>query len=119
MIEGCVGAGLREPEFETAGQFVIRIRRAVLAGQPVVFTNRNDARSRTKEKAESQLEVGTARVGTARVGTARVETGVVEDQSARILGWRPPVESGAVQPFGTDRHPASSTQWSAGSWPTG
>ena len=40
MIERCVEAGLREPEFETSGEFVTRIRRAALAGQPVVFTDR-------------------------------------------------------------------------------
>lgn len=42
MIERCGTAGLREPEFEAAGEFVIRIRRAALAGQPVVFTDRAD-----------------------------------------------------------------------------
>ena len=40
MIERCVEAGLREPEFETSGEFVTRIRRAAFAGQPVVFTDR-------------------------------------------------------------------------------
>ena len=40
MIERCGTAGLQEPEFEAAGEFVIRIRRAALAGQPVVFTDR-------------------------------------------------------------------------------
>ena len=42
MIERCGTAGLQEPEFEVAGEFVIRIRRAALAGQPVVFTDRAD-----------------------------------------------------------------------------
>ena len=56
MIERCVEAGLREPEFEAAGKFVTRIRRAAPAGQPVVFTERDDAQSRTSRKAESQLE---------------------------------------------------------------
>ena len=42
MIERCGTAGLQEPEFEAAGEFVIRIRRAALAGQPVVFTDRAD-----------------------------------------------------------------------------
>ena len=42
MIERCGNAGLQEPEFEVAGEFVIRIRRAALAGQPVVFTDRAD-----------------------------------------------------------------------------
>ena len=54
MIERCVDAGLREPEFETAGSFVARIRRAALAGQPVVFTDREDVRRRAKEKSTTQ-----------------------------------------------------------------
>ncbi len=41
MIARCVEAGLREPEFEATGTFVTRIRRAALAGQPVVFTDRS------------------------------------------------------------------------------
>ena len=40
MIARCVEAGLREPEFEAAGTFVTRIRRAAPAGQPVVYTDR-------------------------------------------------------------------------------
>ena len=42
MIERFANAGLKEPEFEAAGEFVTRIRRAALAGQPVVFTDRAD-----------------------------------------------------------------------------
>ncbi len=56
MIERCVAAGLREPEFEASGEFVTRIRRAALAGQPVVFTDKDDVRRRTRGNAESQLE---------------------------------------------------------------
>ena len=56
MIARCVAAGLREPEFEAAGMFVTRIRRAAPAGQPVVFTDLDDVRSRTRGRAESQLE---------------------------------------------------------------
>ena len=56
MIQRCVEAGLREPEFEAAGRFVTRIRRAAPAGQPVVFTERDDVQSRTSRRAESQLE---------------------------------------------------------------
>ena len=47
MIERCVAAGLREPEFEAAGEFVTRIRRAAPAGQPVVFTDKNMVRNRS------------------------------------------------------------------------
>ena len=56
MIERCVGAGLREPEFEVTGRFVTRIRRAALAGQPVVFTDRDEVRNRTRGEATSQPE---------------------------------------------------------------
>ena len=45
MIERCGNAGLLEPEFEAAGEFVTTIRRAAPAGQPVVFTDRKEARA--------------------------------------------------------------------------
>ena len=51
MIERCFGAGLREPEFEVSGSFVTRIRRAALAGQPMVFTERNDVGASETEKS--------------------------------------------------------------------
>ena len=54
MIERCVDAGLREPEFEAAGKFVIRIRRAALAGQPVVFTDRDTPTRSTGERSTTQ-----------------------------------------------------------------
>ena len=54
MIERCVAAGLREPEFEAAGKFVIRIRRAALAGQPVVFTDRDTPTKSTGERSTTQ-----------------------------------------------------------------
>ena len=56
MIERCVDAGLREPEFEAAGKFVTRIQRAALAGQPVVFTDREDVRRRTRGETGTQPE---------------------------------------------------------------
>ena len=56
MIARCVEAGLREPEFEATGTFVTRILRAAPAGRPVVFTDKNDVRRRTRENAESRLE---------------------------------------------------------------
>ena len=56
MIERCVDAGLREPEFEAAGKFVTRIQRAALAGQPVVFTDREDVRRRTGAETAAQPE---------------------------------------------------------------
>lgn len=48
MIERSVGAGLREPEFEAAGEFVTRIRRAALEGKPVVFTDRDNDGARRR-----------------------------------------------------------------------
>ena len=54
MIERCVDAGLREPEFEAAGKFVIRIRRAALAGQPVVFTDWDTPTKSTGERSTTQ-----------------------------------------------------------------
>ena len=54
MIERCVAAGLREPEFEAAGQFVTRIRRAAVAGQPVVFTDGNASTLAAGEEGTTQ-----------------------------------------------------------------
>ena len=45
IIRRCLDAGLQEPEFEAAGEFVTTIRRAAPAGQPVVFTDRKEARA--------------------------------------------------------------------------
>ena len=60
MIDRCAKAGLPEPEFEASGEFVIRIRRAALAGRPVVFTGqigfRADAGEKTREKADASGE---------------------------------------------------------------
>ena len=49
MIRRCVDTGLQEPEFEAAGEFVTRIRRAAPAGQPVVFTDRKEPRAASRE----------------------------------------------------------------------
>ena len=49
MIRRCLDAGLQEPEFEAAGEFVTRIRRAAPAGQPVVFTDRKEARAASRK----------------------------------------------------------------------
>ena len=58
MIGRCVDAGLPEPEFEAAAEFVIRIRRPALAGQPVVFTDRTgldvDTGKKTREKTREK-----------------------------------------------------------------
>ena len=60
MIGRYVSAGLREPEFEASGEFVTRIWRAALAGQPVVFTGRTgfdaDTGEKTGEKADPPRE---------------------------------------------------------------
>lgn len=83
MIERCAGAGLREPEFEAAGKFVTRIRRAALAGEPVVFTDRDNVRSRTK--AESQLESEQLESESARLESTQLESRP-ESLRARVLG---------------------------------
>ena len=56
MIERCVHAGLREPEFEGSGEFVIRIRRTALAGRPVVFTGRADLDADTGRGSGEQVD---------------------------------------------------------------
>ncbi len=84
MIERCVGAGLREPEFEASGNFVTRIRRAAPAGQPVVFTDKNDVRRRTRENAKSQLESGQLE-SAERLESGR-PTSQLESLRTRVLG---------------------------------
>ena len=84
MIERCVGAGLHEPEFEASGNFVTRIRRAAPAGQPVVFTDKNDVRRRTRGNAESQLELGQLE-SAERLESAQ-PTSQLESLRTRVLG---------------------------------
>ena len=91
MIDRCVGAGLREPEFEAAGRFVIRIRRAALAGQPVVFTDRDDVRRSTRGRADSQrLESGQQESPQLESEPAQLESVQLESQPeplrTRVLG---------------------------------
>ena len=96
MIERCVAAGLREPEFEAAGEFVTRIRRAALAGQPVVFTDRDDVLSTARGKAELRLEspqvesqpksqLESARPESAQLGSEQLESRP-ESLRTRVLG---------------------------------
>ena len=54
MIERCIDAGLREPEFEASGNFVARIRRAAPAGQPVVFTDRDTSTLSAEDEGTTQ-----------------------------------------------------------------
>ena len=56
MIERCVSAGLRAPEFEASGEFVARIWRAALAGQPVVFTGRTGVDAITGEETGEKAD---------------------------------------------------------------
>ena len=58
MIRRCAETGLAEPEFESAGGFVIRIRRAALAGRPVVFTNRTQSETREVREATAKVSGG-------------------------------------------------------------
>ena len=63
MIRQCADAGLREPEFDVAGDFVTRIRRPALAGQPVSFTSRDAEVSEIKEKPVATPKVATRVTG--------------------------------------------------------
>ena len=81
MIERCIGAGLREPEFEATGRFVTRIRRAALAGQPVVFhrpgrgAEQNEGRGHVAARVAARVDPARVGTGAARVDPARVGTG--------------------------------------------
>ena len=56
----------------------------------------------------------------ARVGAARVAARLAEDEGARVVGWWPAVEGGAVQPFGAEAGiRAAPRGGSGGSSPTG
>ncbi len=86
MIERCGTAGLQEPEFEAAGAFVIRIRRAALAGQPVVFTDRADAErnssSTTQETRGTTQETSQA----SNLPTQETTQEISANTRERILG---------------------------------
>ena len=69
MIERCVEAGLREPEFETSGEFVTRIRRAAFAGQPIVFTDRAGRSVDIGEEAREGTDVPGEKVAEVREET--------------------------------------------------
>ena len=85
MIARCVEAGLREPEFEATGTFVTRILRAAPAGQPVVFTDKNDVRGRARDKAESgQLE--SEQLESGQLESGQLESEQLESLRTRVLG---------------------------------
>ncbi len=84
MIERCMGAGLREPEFEATGRFVTRIRRAALAGQPVVFTDPDDVRRSMRGSVESQPESGLHSQPAARLESGQLESEPAQLESARL-----------------------------------
>ena len=71
MIERCTTAGLREPEFEAVSEFVTRIRRAALAGQPVVFTDRTDVRRRSNATTQETNAATTQETTQESRGTIR------------------------------------------------
>ena len=78
MIDRCAKAGLPEPEFEASGEFVTRIRRAALAGQPVVFTGQTGFLADTGEKAREKADTSgedTARTREKARESTREKTG--------------------------------------------
>ena len=84
MIERCIHAGLREPEFEGSGEFVTRIRRAAPAGQPVVFTGRAGLDGDAGEKAGEQTDPPREETAAPREETAapREETAAPREETA-------------------------------------
>ena len=83
MIRRCVDTGLQEPEFEAAGEFVTRIRRAAPAGQPVVFTDRADVERNSN--ATTQETRGTTQVTPDQAPSGRSDPACRSDQG-RALG---------------------------------
>jgi ATP-dependent DNA helicase RecG len=89
MIERCGNAGLREPEFEAAGEFVIRIRRAARAGQPVVFTDRADVERNST--ATTQETRGTAQENTEEARGTTQETRTTRERILALLSNEPEI----------------------------
>ena len=94
MIERCANAGLKEPEFEAAGEFVARIRRAALAGQPVVFTDRADverhSKITTQEASDTTQENPQEPRGTTQE-TAREGRGAIRGRIVALLRAEPEI----------------------------
>jgi predicted HTH transcriptional regulator len=89
MIERCGNAGLLEPEFEAAGEFVIRIRRAALAGQPVVFTDRADVERNSN--ATTQETRGTTQENTQETRGTTQETRSTRERILALLSTEPEI----------------------------
>lgn len=92
MIERCASAGLKEPEFEAAGEFVARIRRAAPAGQPVVFTDRADVErhSTTQENSGTTQENTREPRGTTQENTQE-SRGTVRGRIVALLRAEPEI----------------------------
>ena len=90
MIERCGTAGLKEPEFEAAGEFVIRIRRAALAGQPVVFTDRADVK-RNSNATTQETRGGTTREITQETRGTTQETRTTRERILALLSAEPEI----------------------------
>ena len=86
MIERCVSAGLPEPEFESTGTFVTRIRRAAMAGRPVVFTDRirlkGDASGAANGQDGTQRARDRGQAGVQAGGQAGVQAGGQAEEQA-------------------------------------
>ena len=89
MIERCGTAGLQEPEFEAVGEFVIRIRRAALAGQPVVFTDR--AEVERNSSGTTQETRGTTQECTRETRGTTQETRTTRERILALLSAEPEI----------------------------
>ena len=83
MIERCATAGLQEPEFEVAGEFVTRIRRAAPAGQPVVFTDRADVKRR--------VDATTQETDATTQETTQEDRGTIRERIVALLRAEPEI----------------------------
>ena len=88
IIERCANAGLQEPEFEAAGEFVTRIRRAAPAGQPVVFTDRADVKRRANATTQ---ETDTATTQETTQETIQEGRGTIRGRIVALLRAEPEI----------------------------
>ncbi len=123
----------RVSPIEATGRFVTRIRRAALAGQPVVFTDPDDVRRSMRGRVESQPESGLHSQPESRLESGQLESEPAQLESAQLesrpeslrtrvlglLGGGPCRRRSCPAGWVRSRRPASSTAWSAGSWPIG
>ena len=94
MIRRCAEAGLAEPEFESAGGFVVRIRRAALAGKPVIFTNRTQNETptqKTTQEVHGVTEETTSETTQERRVTTQETPGTTQDRILALITAEPEI----------------------------